>query len=179
MLSLRERAPERWNGNQGGAFFYNSFYSFAAIQSNLNRCLVTGSGQSKIDYKSAPPFWHPPCNIVSPPSLLPCPLNTTLYENLETCLTSLMSDIEKLENPQRRCQVGNPAPLYVAFHWHGYWQNSSAVQWTVCFCIDDARPLPLQRTCASRYCSKRRRRHGPILWWSGTVPCWHVGVCRR
>jgi hypothetical protein len=27
-----------------------------------------------------------------------------------------MSDIEKLETPQRRCQVGNPAPLFVAFH---------------------------------------------------------------
>lgn len=27
---------------------------------------------------------------------------------------SLMSDIEKHEIPQRRCQVGNPAPLYVS-----------------------------------------------------------------
>ena len=31
-----------------------------------------------------------------------------------------MSDIEKLEVPQRRCQVGNPAPLFVAFLRHGY-----------------------------------------------------------
>jgi hypothetical protein len=29
-----------------------------------------------------------------------------------------MSDIEKLMTPQRRSQIGNPGPLYVAY-WHG------------------------------------------------------------
>jgi hypothetical protein len=64
-------------------------------------------------------------------SSLPLPLlNCTLYETLEPVLSSLMSDIEKHESPQRRCQVGNPAPLFVAFHWHIYWcctENSLAV----------------------------------------------------
>ena len=127
MFSLRERAPERWNGNQGGAFFYNSFYSFAAIRSNLNLGLSCVSSPAvasqKLTIKALLHSRIPRVQRFSFFTSLPCPLNTTLYENLETCLTTLMSDIEKLENPQRRCQVGNPAPLYVAFHWHGYWQN--------------------------------------------------------
>jgi len=40
-----------------------------------------------------------------------------------------MSDIEKLETQPRRSQIGNPAPLYVAFHWHGYWRLYLKTHW--------------------------------------------------
>ena len=65
MFSLRERAPERWNGNQGGAFFYNSFYSFATIRSNLNLGLSCVSSPAvasqKLTIKALLHSGIPPC----------------------------------------------------------------------------------------------------------------------
>ena len=49
--------------------------------------------------------------LPSPPQILYSP--PTLF-TLSKTSAPLMSDIEKHEIPQRRCQVGNPAPLYVS-----------------------------------------------------------------